>query len=76
MTTYTSKLSSKGQVTIPSQVRERLSLEPGDTVIYEIEDGRAVLRRAEPFDVAYHAAVSDTLDEWTTPQDDEAFDDL
>ena len=76
MANYTSKLSSKGQVTIPIEIRERLSLEPGDTVIYEVEDGRAVLRRAEPFDVAYHAALSDTLDEWTTPEDDEAFRDL
>lgn len=74
--TYRSRLSSKGQVTIPSEVRERLHLEPGDTVIYEVEDERAVLRRAEPFDVAYHAALSETLDEWTSPEDEEAFRDL
>lgn len=74
--TYRSRLSSKGQVTIPVEVRERLRLEPGDTVIYEIEDGRAVLRRAEPFDVAYHAAVSGTLEEWASPEDEQAFRDL
>lgn len=73
---YRSKLSSKGQVTIPVEIRERLDLEPGDTVIYELEGDRAVLRRAEPFDVAYHAAVSATLDEWTSPEDEEAFADL
>lgn len=73
---YRSRLSSKGQVTIPSEVREKLHLEPGDTVIYEVEDERAVLRRAEHFDIAYHAAVSDTLDEWASPDDEEAFGDL
>lgn len=73
---YQSRLSSKGQVTIPSEVRERLHLEPGDTVIYEVEEECAVLRRAEPFDIAYHAAVSGTLDEWTSPEDEEAFRDL
>lgn len=73
---YRSRLSSKGQVTIPSEVRERLHLEPGDTVIYEVEDDRAVLRRAESFDIAYHAALTDTLDEWTSPEDEEAFGDL
>ena len=73
---YRSRLSSKGQVTIPSEVRERLHLEPGDTVIYEVEDERAVLRRAESFDIAYHAALTDTLDEWTSPEDEEAFGDL
>ncbi|HUP22618.1 MAG TPA: AbrB/MazE/SpoVT family DNA-binding domain-containing protein [Thermoanaerobaculia bacterium] len=73
---HQSRLSSKGQVTIPAAVREKLHLEPGDTVIYEVEDERAVLRRAEPFDVAYHAALSDTLDEWVSPEDEEAFGDL
>lgn len=74
--TYRSRLSSKGQVTIPFEVREKLHLEPGDTVLYEVEDERAVLRRADPFDAAYHAALSDTLDEWASPEDEEAFRDL
>lgn len=74
--TYRSRLSSKGQVTIPAEVREKLHLEAGDTVIYEVEDERAVLRRAEPFDIAYHAALSGTLDEWASPDDEEAFRDL
>lgn len=73
---YQSKLSSKGQVTIPVEVRTKLGLEPGDVVIYEVEEERAVLRRAEPFDVAFHAALSGTLDEWSSPEDDEAFGDL
>ncbi len=71
-----SRLSSKGQVTIPVEIRKKLRLEPGDTVIYEIEDDRAVLRRAEPFDIAYHAALTETLDEWASPEDEEAFRDL
>ena len=73
---YQSRLSSKGQVTIPVEVRDKLHLEPGDAVTYEIEGDRAVLRRAEPFDIAYHAAVSDTLGEWASPEDEEAFRDL
>lgn len=73
---YWSRLSSKGQVTIPVEIRERLHLEPGDAVVYEIEDDRAVLRRADPFDVAFHATLSDTLDEWASPEDEDAFRDL
>lgn len=73
---HQSRLSSKGQVTIPVEVREQLHLEPGDTVIYEVEGERAVLRRAEPLDLAFHAALSDTLDEWASPEDEEAFRDL
>ena len=71
-----SKLSSKGQVTIPKQVREKLGARPGDTLVYQIKGGVAVIKRVEPLDVAFHAALSQTLDEWTTPEDEEAFRDL
>ena len=73
---HQSRLSSKGQVTIPIEVRERLGLEPGDVVVYEIEGESAILRRSDPFDFAFHAALSQTLDEWSSAEDDEAFRDL
>jgi AbrB family looped-hinge helix DNA binding protein len=71
-----SRLSSKGQVTIPKEVREAIGLKPGDLVAYEVHDGGISLKRVEPFDEAYHAALSNTLDEWNTPEDEEAFRDL
>ncbi len=70
------RLSAKGQVTIPKQVREALGVGPGDLVAYDIEDGVVRLRRVEPFDAEFHAALSQTLDEWSTAEDEEAFDDL
>lgn len=73
---YTSKLSSKGQVTIPSEVRESLGLGTGDLVGYEIRGEEVVLKRVEPFDAAFHAALSATLEEWGSPEDEEAFRDL
>lgn len=73
---YQSRLSAKGQVTIPVEVREKLALEPGDDVVYEVEGDRAILRRAEPIDLAFHAALSHSLDEWASPEDEEAFRDL
>lgn len=33
-----SKITSKGQTTIPVEVRDLLGLKPGDTVSYEIKD--------------------------------------
>ncbi|MGZ5381686.1 MAG: AbrB/MazE/SpoVT family DNA-binding domain-containing protein, partial [Thermoanaerobaculia bacterium] len=60
----TSRLSSKGQVTIPREIRAALHLETGDLVAYDLKDGKAILRRAEPFDAAYHSALSETLEEW------------
>lgn len=73
---YLSRLSSKGQVTIPKEVRETIGLKPGDMIAYEVENGVVTLTRVESFDAAFHAALSETLDEWTTPDDDEAFRDL
>ncbi len=71
-----SKLSSKGQVTIPKAVREELGLEPGDLVAYVVRDGAVRLERVEPFDPACQEAISETLEEWASPEDDEAFGDL
>ena len=41
-----STISSKGQVTVPIEVRHRLGLKAGDRVEFQFEDGRTVLRPA------------------------------
>jgi len=71
-----SKLSSKGQVTVPKKVREILRAKPGDWIEYEVRDNVVVMRRPEPFDGPFHAALSETLTEWESPEDEEAFRDL
>lgn len=38
------RITSKGQVTIPQQIREELGLVPNTEVEFTVEDGRAVLR--------------------------------
>lgn len=72
----TSKLSSKAQVTLPRKVREALGAKTGDTIVYEVKDNMVTLRRLDPFDAAFHRALSNTLDEWATEEDEEAFSDL
>lgn len=43
------KLSSKGQIVIPSEIRKHLGLKPGDKVRIEILEGRrAVIQPAAP----------------------------
>ena len=40
-------MTSKGQVTIPTEMREALSLKPGSKVIFEYQgEGRAIVHRA------------------------------
>ncbi len=37
-------LTSKGQTTIPAEIREHLNLKPGDKISFDIEDGQVVIR--------------------------------
>jgi hypothetical protein len=53
-----------------------LRANPGDWIEYELQDGAALIRRADPFDRTFHAAVSETLTEWSSAEDEEAFSDL
>ena len=71
-----STVTSKGQTTLPREVRAALALEPGDRVLYEIEGHAVVLRKLTPLDSAYLGALQSTLSEWNSPEDAEAYDDL
>ena len=42
--TVRAKVTSKGQVTVPKAVRDRLGLRPGDALAFDVEGGRAVVR--------------------------------
>jgi AbrB family looped-hinge helix DNA binding protein len=41
-----STLSSKGQITVPLEIRRRLGLKEGDRVEFLVDDGRTILRPA------------------------------
>lgn len=71
-----SRVSSKGQVTLPKNVRDAIGVGPGDVVAYDVAKGAVTLRRLEPIDLAFHAALESTLAEWGSKQDDEAYGDL
>jgi AbrB family looped-hinge helix DNA binding protein len=49
-----STMSSKGQLTVPQEIRKRLGLETGDRVEFVVEEGRTVIRparsEANPFE--------------------------
>ena len=38
------KITSKGQMTIPKQIRDYLQLEPGDRVVFVLREGEVLLR--------------------------------
>ena len=73
----TSRLTSKSQATVPVDVRKRLNLKPGDTVIFEeIGAGVICIRKAEPLDIEFLSTLETTLSEWNSDNDDRAYRDL
>lgn len=71
-----STITQKGQTTIPLEIRKALDLHAGDKISFEVTDGNVVLRKIHSFDYAHHQALSGTLSEWASKEDDEAYDDL
>ena len=45
---YGGVVTSKGQVTVPKPIRERLGLKQGDRIEFVAEGGRTLVRRARP----------------------------
>jgi AbrB family looped-hinge helix DNA binding protein len=50
----TTKINANGRIVIPAPIRQRMNLEPGDSVVMEVEDGvlriesyRARIRRIQ-----------------------------
>jgi len=78
MAVFSSRLTEKGQATIPKEVRDMLHLSGGDRVAWIVEKVPIVvsIRKATPIDLAFSQSVSSTLDEWDSPLDDDAYNDL
>lgn len=69
-----SKITAKGQTTVPQEVREALKSKPGDLLAWEVEaGGRVAVRRIQPLDVEYSRTVEGTLSEWRTAEDEKAY---
>ena len=71
-----STITQKGQATIPASVRKKLGLHPGDKISFEITDGEVILRKMQAFDYEYHRSLSNTLSEWSSEDDEDAYHDL
>jgi AbrB family looped-hinge helix DNA binding protein len=48
--TYASRVTSKGQITIPLEIRKHLGLRKGDKVEFVAEPSRATVKRATPLE--------------------------
>ncbi len=75
----TSRISSKGQITVPAEVRRQLGLTPGTPVVFELTENGVFLHKgfsgAHPVDRVYgvlrlEKSVDETLDEMRGPRPD------
>ena len=71
-----SRLTSKGQATIPVEIRKALRLKEGDSVLFEYDKGKVTLRRAEALDRAFLKLAESAFEEWNSAEDEAAFRDL
>ena len=71
-----SKISSKGQITIPKSVRQTLGVQAGDWVTFIVRKGVVSLRPVRSISEEADDSLSSTLSEWNSVQDDEVFRDL
>tara|TARA_R110002094_G_scaffold51068_1_gene62666 strand:- start:340 stop:573 length:234 start_codon:yes stop_codon:yes gene_type:complete len=77
METLVSKVTTKGQATIPLRVRKMLGLKSGDAVAFRVEGKQVALSKARPLDLAFAQATEKTLAaEWSSKHDDDAYADL
>ncbi len=67
------KLTSKYQATIPKEIRDFLDLKPGDSITFQIADNNIVIKKTKNFDKAYMQVLNQTLSEWESENDEEAF---
>jgi len=65
-----SAVTTKGQATIPAEIRREIGLQPGDKVVFSIRDGRVVLDKAQAVDDVWNAGQSVMLSEWDDSEQD------
>lgn len=71
-----SRITARGQTTIPKRIREQANLSEGDLLSFRIEDDHLLVRKISPGRDGYLHAVSEGLNEWVSREDEDAWRDL
>ena len=68
-----SKITARGQTTIPKRVREAANLREGDVIAFDLEGDHLVVRKVAFASDGYLDGLSGAMNEWVSPEDEEAF---
>ncbi len=71
MKTATSKISEKGQTTVPKEIRDALGIHSGDLIQYEVEGNVIKLRKLDAEENIWLKSIETTLEEWHGSDDDD-----
>ena len=69
-----SKLTSKYQVALPSDIRAILGVKAGDRVEFMIEHDQVLIKKPNPIDWMYLESLEYGLNEWVSESDYKAYD--
>ena len=67
------RMGTRGQTTIPKRVRVAANLHAGDTLAFEMQADHLIVRKMPVAQDAYLLGLAHTLDEWNSPEDEEAW---
>ena len=71
------RVTTKGQATIPKRIREAAHIREGDILAFDLDsNNRITIKRIDPSVDVELPASQETLSEWSSPQDEEAWRDL
>jgi AbrB family looped-hinge helix DNA binding protein len=72
----TSKITSKGRVTIPHALRRAADLKTGDELVFSLDGDHIIATKLKTAKDSYLSSVSLNLEEWLSDEDEEAWSDL
>ncbi len=65
---YTATVTSKGQITIPTKVREKMQARAGDLVVFEQRNGKFVVEKLQPIDTLFGSLANPKVKPLTDKQ--------
>ena len=72
----TSRVTSKGQTTIPASIRKAANITSGDLLMFTTDGNQVTIMKVELPTDDYSDSISETFSEWLSPEDEEAWRDL
>jgi AbrB family looped-hinge helix DNA binding protein len=65
------RMTSKGQLTVPKPIRDKLNVSAGDSLVFEDRQGEIIIRKQSAVDELWDRGLAATLGEWADELDDD-----